>query len=214
MRLRIGPRRPSQPLKSPTTETRRACGAQTAKLTPATPSWSMGWAPSRVVELAVGAFDQQVVVHRPQHRPEAERIVETPRAAGVGGVQAIGDRGGRALGQAFEHPIWMARLENGDQPSVRRAGLQRGRRGGRRRGSPRPPGTACGPSDREWIAVTRFGDGLDLVVGEAPARRALWFQLFNTGTFQMSSAYSRMARSDENQPTLAVLRIDERHQAF
>ena len=34
-RRRIGLRRPSQPLKSPTTETRAALGAQTAKCTPA-----------------------------------------------------------------------------------------------------------------------------------------------------------------------------------
>jgi hypothetical protein len=34
-----------------------------------------------------------------------------------------------------------------------------------------------------------------------------------TGTCQTSSQYSRMARSEENQPTLAVFRALERHQA-
>ena len=46
-RLRIVWRRPSQPLKSPTTETRRAFGAHTAKCTPAAPSCSIACAPSR-----------------------------------------------------------------------------------------------------------------------------------------------------------------------
>ena len=48
-RRRIGWRRPSQMLKSPTTETRSAFGAQTAKCTPSTPSWviSRRPAPSR-----------------------------------------------------------------------------------------------------------------------------------------------------------------------
>ena len=45
-RRRMGLRRPSQLLKSPTTETRWALGAQTAKRTPATPSIVIGWAPS------------------------------------------------------------------------------------------------------------------------------------------------------------------------
>jgi hypothetical protein len=40
-------RRPSQLLKSPTTDTRRAFGAQTAKATPFTPSISRRCAPSR-----------------------------------------------------------------------------------------------------------------------------------------------------------------------
>ena len=43
---RIGIRRPSQSLKSPTRLTRRALGAQTAKATPSTPSCTSGWAPS------------------------------------------------------------------------------------------------------------------------------------------------------------------------
>jgi hypothetical protein len=45
-RWRIGWRRPSQALKSPTTLTRRALGAQTAKAVPSVPSWLRGCAPS------------------------------------------------------------------------------------------------------------------------------------------------------------------------
>ena len=45
-RRRIGWRRPSQWLKSPTTLTRWALGAQTVKPVPATPWWLRGVAPS------------------------------------------------------------------------------------------------------------------------------------------------------------------------
>ena len=45
-RRRIGWRRPSQPLKSPTTLTRIAFGAHTVKPTPATPCIDIGCAPS------------------------------------------------------------------------------------------------------------------------------------------------------------------------
>ena len=43
---RIGCRRPSHELKSPTTEAERADGAHTAKATPVAPSISSTWAPS------------------------------------------------------------------------------------------------------------------------------------------------------------------------
>ena len=36
----------------------------------------------------------------------------------------------------------------------------------------------------------------------------------HTATFQISCAYSRIVRSEENQPTRAVLRIAERRHAF
>ena len=45
-RARIGCSRPSQELKSPTTRTARALGAQTANAVPATPSTVISWAPS------------------------------------------------------------------------------------------------------------------------------------------------------------------------
>ena len=54
-RLRIGIRRPSQALKSPTTLTRRAFGAHTAKLTPATPSITRTCAPSFFRQLHLAA---------------------------------------------------------------------------------------------------------------------------------------------------------------
>ena len=45
---RIGCMRPSQKLKSPTTDTARPDGAQTANAVPRTPSISRTWAPSLV----------------------------------------------------------------------------------------------------------------------------------------------------------------------
>ena len=65
-------RRPSQSLKSPTTETRCALGAQTAKCTPSAPSWSIRCAPSLSNSRRCEPSRDVVVVHRPEHRAEAE----------------------------------------------------------------------------------------------------------------------------------------------
>src|SRR5438105_11576748 len=51
LRLRIGSRRPSQRLKSPTTRTPRAFGAQTAKATPGVPSMAIGRSEEHTSEL-------------------------------------------------------------------------------------------------------------------------------------------------------------------
>ena len=58
----MGWRRPSQALKSPTTLTLVALGAQTAKFTPSTPSIVAELRPELVVALPVPAFVQQVEV--------------------------------------------------------------------------------------------------------------------------------------------------------
>ena len=71
-------RRPSQPLKSPTTETRRAFGAQTAKCTPSTPSMSEQMGAELVEEPEMGALGDVVVVHRPEHRAEDIGIDDAP----------------------------------------------------------------------------------------------------------------------------------------
>ena len=70
-RLRMGWRRPSQSLKSPTTETRCALGAQTAKCTPSTPSWCIEMGAERSIEPQMRALDEQVIVDRTEHRAEA-----------------------------------------------------------------------------------------------------------------------------------------------
>ena len=70
-RSRMGWRRPSQLLKSPITETRLALGAQTAKDTPAMPSWTVGTAPNRSAKLPVTPFRKKILVRVAEHRSEA-----------------------------------------------------------------------------------------------------------------------------------------------
>ena len=69
-RSRIGWRRPSQLLKSPTTETRRAFGAQTAKRTPGTPSTIIACAPRQFARSRCLPSDEQIDVEFAQQRPE------------------------------------------------------------------------------------------------------------------------------------------------
>src|SRR3984957_18026436 len=85
MRLRIWHRRPSHSLKSPTTETQRAWGAQTANTPPPAPSCT-GICAARafmdrdlcaqpLVELPVVALDEQVIVHRTQRRTKGVGVL-------------------------------------------------------------------------------------------------------------------------------------------
>ncbi len=127
-------------------------------------------------------------------------------------MEPVGQAGIGALHQALEYPVRTAAFERRDQLATRRADLERRRVGGE--GADREAVLdRVRAQHREGVPVTGLGDGRDLVLGQTPAGWGLWLQLFSTGTFQISSAYSRMARSDENQPTLAMLRIAERRQA-
>ncbi len=166
-----------------------------------------------LVEPPVRTLDQQIVVGLAQHRAEAIGVVEVPGAAGVGGVQPIGDGRRQPLGQALEHPVLMALLERGDQAALGVSGLERGGMG--REGADRQPlFDDVRTQHGERVPVARLGDGGDLVPPETPAGGSAWLQVFSTGTFQMSSAYSRIARSDENHPTWATLSMAERRHAF
>ena len=73
---RIGCRRPSQPLKSPTTLTERAFGAQTANAVPATPSTSRTCAPSFSYSCSWRPSRGEVQVELAERRQERVRIVE------------------------------------------------------------------------------------------------------------------------------------------
>ena len=81
--LRIAWTRPSQWLKSPTTDTRWALGAQTAKWVPATPPSSIMCAPSFLVDFVVRAFIEEIDVHLAKHGTEGIGILLSPRFPGV-----------------------------------------------------------------------------------------------------------------------------------
>ena len=92
MRLRIGWRRPSQWLKSPTTLTRRAFGAQTAKATPSTPSIVVGMRAEPLEDAAVAALGHQIDVERAEHRREAVGVFRLPGRVARCEAQPVGER--------------------------------------------------------------------------------------------------------------------------
>ncbi len=81
-RLRMGWRRPSQSLKSPTTLTRRAFGAQTAKATPATPSIVRHVRAEHLPKTQMRAFGDEVRVHFTENRTETVGILDLFAAGG------------------------------------------------------------------------------------------------------------------------------------
>ncbi len=70
----MGYTRPSQPLKSPTTLTRRALGAHTANEQPRTPSTSRRVRAEAVVEPVVVALGEEVQVEFAQDGSEGIRV--------------------------------------------------------------------------------------------------------------------------------------------
>ena len=141
----------------------------------------------------VGALADQEIVQRPQHGPEAVGIGQPPRMAAA--MAMIAQRLRLAAQRAFEQP---ARVDT-HQRAQRLAGkaVRFGGFGTRQYGAGEHPVRAImNPKQRKGIgvgAVKQCSDGLPR-----------W--LHEPQTFQICFAYSAMVRSDENQPTLAILR--------
>ena len=81
-RSRIGWRRPSQPLKSPTTDTRCAFGAQTAKRTPSVSSMRVGAAPRQSSTAAGSPAEKRASTASSSSVPNAYASSITCRASG------------------------------------------------------------------------------------------------------------------------------------
>jgi len=103
----------------------------------------------------------------------------------------------------------MPPLQPSEPPPRRRARLQG--LGVRNEGADRHAlGDGMGAEHGEGVAMTGADKGVHVGRVKAPSVVA---QVKRTGTFQMSSAYSRMVRSDEKKPMCAVFSTAERHQA-
>ena len=156
--MRIGNTRPSHAQKSPTTLTRRAFGAHTAKLTPATPSIGANVRAELLPEPPVRSFVEEMEVDVAKRREKAIWIAAFPRrAVDVGDAKAIGQRQRRARQETRctdrRGPRRRARAE---WRVRRRAGIRRVRRSRRARERSlrarrrTPPGAR-----REWRADAR-----------------------------------------------------------
>ena len=162
------------------------------------------------VKLEMRALDQQMVVHRAEDRAETIGIVPFPDAALVFGAQPIGGEGAAWPAETLEKAGVAARLErrwrrhpaNGAQ--VRRAPGAKAR-------TAQPPSCLVRPEHGERIGMPARRRSLRRR-RRSEARPFHDVMTWRTGTFQISSAYSAIVRSDENQPVRAVLRMAERHQ--
>ena len=131
---RIGCRRPSQELKSPTTETARAAGAQTANAVPATPSMLAHVRAEALVELLVAALADQVQVELAERRQEAVRVVDRERAGRRRSRPRAGSRAAaRALDDALEDAAGVRPARAADVLAVRRDDGRPSRPPGRQR---------------------------------------------------------------------------------
>ena len=174
-RFRIGWRRPSQLLNSPTTLTRRRVRRPDGERGAGHALHGARVGAQALVEPVVGAFGQEVDVHLAQHRREAVGVVEVDLARVPGDAQPVGE----ALAAAQDRPLEEAGrvghvevgherlaaqdadgrgagLEGADDErpvaaAVHARGPRTGRRGGRRRWpAPRPGRRGRGRAARAY----------------------------------------------------------------
>ena len=164
MIARIGWTRPSHALKLPTTLTRRAFGAHTAKCTPVRMPCVIGVRAQLVEGLQVRAFAEQVNVERREHGTVAIRIVDLARRS-VGPLQA------QAVIEILAHRIGDHDLVDAvDVHAIERARLVGSRR--RRSSTPRTWGRKTRIDEagsglvrtehRERIRMLAANEGVDL----------------------------------------------------
>ena len=124
---RIGCSRPSQELKSPTTLTDRAFGAQTANATPGDAVDLPHVRAELRVELLVAALAGEVQVELAERRQERVRVAqrECP-ALGVGDLELVAQRQLRAGDRALEHAARVAQLELDRRAALRARDDRRG----------------------------------------------------------------------------------------
>ena len=214
-RLRIGWRRPSQPLNSPITLTRWALGAQTAKAVPATPSIVARVRAQLLVEAEMGALGQEIDVDLAQHRREAVGVLDQPllarrasRHEAVGEALAVArDRAleeARGMGHARARPPGLA----AHAPARRAPRAGRRARPGARSPPPCMPSSANGspwrPSSR---AATAAGSARDDAASRVSVVSACCCPPVSPGCRRSWPNRSRMPRQRDAQPARPVRRL-------
>ena len=166
-----------------------------------------------VIEPLMASLDEKMVVELAQDGPERVGIVEIPRAAAVFGPQPVVRTAFSLRQDTFEKASGVAQRER----DVGAIGLDREQALGMRNESPEREARrrVMQPEHGERVAVAGGHDRCDIRVTRLPSAilhdPSLSTYAFLAGTSQMSSAYSRIVRSEENQPTRAVFRALDRH---
>src|SRR6185312_507666 len=151
-----------------------------------------------VVEPKMGALRHQQVVDRAQNRPEAVGICKPPfRAAAPG---AVFHGLGRARDDPFEKPMAVDAGKSAQRLSLKIVRF-RFLRSRYPNACKSPIRAGMRAEQREGIIVTAFQECFD----------GTRWRLHMTP--QISCAYSRMVRSEENQPTFATLRTEAARQS-
>ena len=151
--MRIGKMRPSQAQKSPTTLTRRAFGAHTAKLTPCDAVDRPRMRAELLPELAMRAFVEEMKVDVAERREKAVWVAALPGCAVRDSESASDSRSGSvapAMKTLRRDPTWPLRFprHRHDAAVVEHAFARRSRSGSareRRRRSRRPTVAGCAP---------------------------------------------------------------------
>ena len=149
------------------------------------------------VELAVGAFHDEIVVHRPQHRAEAIGVREFPGSAKVRGAQAVGEAAGLAGKEALEEiPIAPFKLKAGLAVLQHLQALRARHEGA----DNRPALDKVQTKHREWIAMPCGSDPGHVLVSRAPVNPGHAFPFTRLGaethTIQLAPALSRSCESN------------------
>ena len=163
---------------------------------------------------ALDAADDRRAGRARGRRRRRPRRISTP--LGVARLEPIGRALLEAGDEAFEE-VALAALELDDRRARRGVSARDLQRVGRE-GADRPAGRRqMRPEDGERIGLARRRDRVDVALVRLPDSRAMPSPPLpqatgRNGAFQISCAYSAIVRSDENQPTLAVLMMLDRSQ--
>ena len=114
-----------------------------------------------VVELAVGAFEQEVIIHRAKDRAEGIGVAQGPAGVGVGSPQAVAEWQLTALGEAFEEAFGVPADQRQRRQAILRHDLDV-RRSGHQRPDPQAALAGLGAEQGEWISVVGRDQSLDL----------------------------------------------------
>ena len=150
------------------------------------------------------AFNQQVIVLVAEHTGKGVGVVKGPAALAVCGPQAVGEAVLAPGGRAFKKTVLVAAPKTGDQRSVSPDSLNSL---GTRHQRPDNIGPArfVQAQHCKRVAMRRGQNGVNRGLCCLPGRPRHTPYTSGNGTSQISPAYSRMVRSDENQPVRAVL---------
>ena len=173
--------------------------------------------PEAAVQLAMGAFAQEIVVERTESRSKRIRVQCRVRSGRRLDLDPIDGTLLEGRDQRFEEVVLAARQFR-EELSVE--GYRPHADGVRRKDANNPAvGGLVRSKHGERIARARRLNCGDVGVTRPPSlhvfssRSSVQVSGLN-GAFQISDAYSAMVRSDENHPTLAVLRMLDRIQFF